>query len=208
MVQFPRKPGGKKPYKVIYIYSEGEVTEREYFLAIKDELKLSTIHIKPIGTGYHTVSLVKEVIAKRYRDEEGIETEWWVVFDKDSWNDFDEAIALAEKNNIKVAYSNECFELWFLLHYNLLENDIGRSNYYKILTKEFGFNYEKHGKELKYSKRIYPLISAIEKTAHRHAAQLLKTHTDSGVESPNAKVPSTTVHLLVEKLRALKNDGQ
>ena len=42
----------------------------------------------------------------------------WVVFDKDDFDDFDEAVALAEKYGFKVAWSNQSFEYWLYLHFN------------------------------------------------------------------------------------------
>ncbi len=46
-------------------------------------------------------------------------TRLWCVFDKDSFSDdnFNQAKKLAENNNIRPAYSNEAFELWYLLHF-------------------------------------------------------------------------------------------
>ena len=203
MIQrFQRKNRGTiPPKKVIYIFSEGKVTEPKYFEAIRKELKLPTIHIKPLGTGYHTVSLVEYVIKAMYTEDEP-ETEWWVVFDKDSWKDFDKAIALAKKNNISVAYSNECFELWFILHYDFLDSDIGRKGYNEILSKKFGYNYEHHSKESENSAQIYNLIKDKEVTACKYAEKLLKAQQER--KDSKIMAPATTVHLLVKSLRALK----
>ena len=71
-----------------------------------------------------TVSLVEETIsvvqhAKRpYR-------EVWVLFDRDNNKDFDEAITLAKNNDIRVAWSNSCFEYWLLLHFK--EDPVART---------------------------------------------------------------------------------
>ena len=40
----------------------------------------------------------------------------WCVFDKDNFDDFEQALNLAKKNNILCAFSNKDFELWFLMH--------------------------------------------------------------------------------------------
>ena len=43
----------------------------------------------------------------------------WLVFDRDEWRAevFNQVIAQAERKNIQVAYSNQAFELWYLLHF-------------------------------------------------------------------------------------------
>lgn len=203
MSRFLRKQNNRKLNKVIYIYSEGKETERKYFEAIKGELRLPTIQIKPIGTGYNTKSLVEFVIDKKYPEEEGVETEWWVVFDEDGHKkQFDDAIALAKRNGINVAYSNECFELWFILHFGYLENDIGRVNYNKKLDILLGTKYEKN------LSNMYALIKDKESGAIRNAKKLEKDHDGAGVTSHHKRTPSTTVYLLVERLRALKAEQQ
>lgn len=42
-------------------------------------------------------------------------------------NDFNRAIVLAQEKGFKVAYSNDAFELWFILHYQLLEAQLTRN---------------------------------------------------------------------------------
>lgn len=69
--------------------------------------------------------MVENVISDR--DNAGKET--WVVFDFDikpdqleqQKEDYNRAIELAKNHDIKVAYSNDSFELWFLLHYQHLD---------------------------------------------------------------------------------------
>ena len=52
-----------------------------------------------------------------------------MVFDKDDYPDFDEAIELAKKNGFEVAYSNQAFELWFLLHFKKYSGKLHRREY-------------------------------------------------------------------------------
>ena len=42
------------------------------------------------------------------------------MFDKDDFsaNDFNNAITIAESNNLGVAYSNQAFEYWIILHFD------------------------------------------------------------------------------------------
>ena len=42
------------------------------------------------------------------------------------------AIQMAQANGFQVAYSNQAFEYWFLLHFNLYQGSIHRSHYAEI----------------------------------------------------------------------------
>jgi hypothetical protein len=66
----------------------------------------------------------------------GSSIEVWCVFDMDvkrgadEFADFDNAISKALQLGYKIAYSNDAFELWFYLHFNLTESQHLRSFYY------------------------------------------------------------------------------
>jgi len=109
-----------KPFKqqlpVFYIYSEGKNTEPEYF----NSIRLDTLKIKVIGLGANTISLVKDA-AKHLKKEDFDKQrdQKWCVFDKDDFNadQFDNTIHKAESKGFKVAWSNQSFEYWFVLHF-------------------------------------------------------------------------------------------
>jgi hypothetical protein len=103
-----------KPVKpTILIVCEGKNTEPSYFR----QFKLSTATIIPIGEGFNTVSLVNRAIQL---SEEKVYEQVWCVFDKDDFSnaDFNNAIQIAEANHFDVAYSNQAFEYWLILHFN------------------------------------------------------------------------------------------
>lgn len=197
-----RKQNTRKPRKVLRIYTEGEKTEPNYFNSIKDELRINEIDIRVHGCGDHTLSLVEGVVERKNEevDNNGFETEWWVVFDKDDHDHFNESIELAQKNNINVAYSNECFELWFILHFEYLNTAIGRKSYPKKLTKLLGRKYEKNDSD------IYGIIKDMESVAIRYAKKLENFHNDTDIQSKEKRDPSTLVFKLVERLRLLKTE--
>lgn len=197
MARFLRKPSTKQPKRVIRIYTEGKKTEPDYFNSIRTELRLREIDIKVCGLADHTINLVEHVIDRKSQEKD-IDTEWWVVFDKDDHTDFNRAIERAESEGICVAYSNECFELWFILHYILLDSSIGRKNYNKKLSGLVNQNYDKT------CSNMYELIKDKEQQAIRHAKILEKKHDKEGNHSQVKRDPSTTVYKLVERLRMLK----
>ena len=197
----------RKQHSFIYIFTEGKRTEPIYFEFKKSEIRRNDIKIEIKGKGYNTISLVD--FALEFIENERIDLamdECWVVFDKDDFHkNFNDAISKAEKNGLKVAYSNESFELWFLLHFSLMTSAIGRKNYNKKVTT----NYRKltEDKKYKYDKveSVYPLIQLIkdkELDAIKNAEKLLQQHKSE--KSFVKKNPSTTVHLLVERMNKLK----
>jgi hypothetical protein len=197
--RFSRKQNTREPRKVIRIYTEGEKTEPNYFNSIKDELRLNEIDIKVAGLGDHTVPLVEWVI-ERKNELASDDTEWWVVFDRDGHTGFNQAIQRAEAEGINVAYSNECFELWFILHFEFLNTAIGRNKYYEKLTGLLSKKYDKSTSD------IYGLIKDHEAIAIRNAKNLEKMHSDVGINSYEKMDPSTSVHRLVERMRSFKSN--
>lgn len=179
-----------EPRQRILIVCEGEKTEPNYFLQFPIP-KDSVVVVK--GIGANTISLVKEAI--RLMSEEKYH-QVWCVFDKDSFPaaNFNLAIDAANNNGIKVAYSNEAFELWYVLHFDYLHTGIDRHQYIDRLSQLLGFQYQKN------SVTMYDLISSRQKDAIRNARRLLSEYPN---ESPSSNNPSTTVHLLVEQLNRL-----
>lgn len=74
-----------------------------------------------------------------------------VVFDKDSFSkeQFNTAIDMGINKGYIVAWSNECFELWFLEHFNYFCTDLPREEYFKKLGEIIS---QKSGNKQKYSK--------------------------------------------------------
>jgi hypothetical protein len=196
MTKFGRKFDVRQPKKIIRIYAEGKKTEPNYLNSIKKELRLSEIDIRVHGMGDHTLPLVNRVIEDKKTEKE--ETEWWVVFDRDDHEDFDNSIKKASKNGINTAYSNESFELWFILHFEYLTTSNGRTSFSPKLSKHLGVKYEKEKTD------VYTLIKDKESVAIRNASRLEKLHDSNRVFSPVKRDPSTTVYKLVERLRELK----
>lgn len=99
--------------------TEGMNTEVSYFR----QFRIPNVQVWAVGTGYNTVWLVHR--AEQIRKEEpGKENEYdqvWCVFDKDDFpaEDCNEAIRVAESlfGIGRIAYSNQSFEYWLLLHF-------------------------------------------------------------------------------------------
>jgi hypothetical protein len=187
-----RRVGTREPLARFLIVCEGKKTEPQYFEAIPVNI---TVKITTLGTGRNTLSLVR--FAADEREKRGyteVKDQVWCVFDKDAFSDddFNSAVQEAENAGMKAAYSNESFELWYVLHYEYSQSALTRSQYCRKLTMLLGRKYQKN------DNRMWGVLRKKVEDAARNAEKLLASH---GTDTPTAKAnPSTTVHLLVKEL--------
>jgi len=169
------------------IVCEGKRTEPNYFKSFRVR---KDVQVQVIGEGYNTLSLVKRAIEL---EQKGKYDQVWVVFDRDDFpaQHFNEAISLAERNGIGVAYSNEAFEIWYLLHFNYHDVATSRRRYKRMLTERLGFEYQKNAPDM------YERLQMKQADAIRNAKKLLQTYSPHRPERDN---PCTTVYRLVEAL--------
>jgi hypothetical protein len=192
----------EKSRRWFLIVCEGEKTEPYYFKSFPVDAKVIKLDIK--GEGRNTQSLVEKAIKLKNGSEFDETDRFWCVFDRDenpnNPNDsqnFNSAITLARNNGIDVTYSNDAFELWYLLHFHFYNTRISRQRYPNMLTRLLGHEYKKN------SETIYEELKDKQQDAIKHAKLLLQKY-----DSPNPKTdnPSTTVHLLVEELNSFIPD--
>ena len=197
-----------EPIKVekptILIVYERKNTEPSYFR----KFKLSTATIKAIGEGYNTISLVNR--ASQLSNEKKYD-QVWCVFDKDDFSleDFNNAIDIAEAQNFKVAYSNQAFEYWIILHFEDHQGGgMHRDDYDKKINnflKPFGVKYDGQGSKI-ITEEIFDILEGVDENTNkerveiaiRRAKRNLKNHYDV---SPALAESSTTVFKLVNELR-------
>ena len=196
-----RQTKTRETRKNFLIVCEGEKTEVNYFKAFTVPKK---IEVMVKGEGKNSLSLVNkaiQIIDNVNKDDSFDQI--WCVFDKDncSKEQFNQAERLAKENNIKIAYSNEAFEIWFILHFQYLDIATSRSEYLTILTNQM----QKYGllnKKEKYAKNredMYEKLKPYQTTAITNAAKLIQDR-DEAKKHPFDANPSTTVHELVQEL--------
>jgi hypothetical protein len=192
-----RKVYIRNPRDKFLIVCEGAKTEPNYFRSFR----LTSSCVKDVfGIGDNTEELVRRTIEyKKTAGRYGIRYDQiWCVFDKDAFpvQNFNDAIALANREGIRVAYSNEAFELWYLLHFDYLCTATNRADYITMLTRKLGTQYQKN------SEAMYQKLFDKQANAIKNAKCLLASYSPC-VSSQNN--PSTTVHLLVEELNKFLN---
>jgi len=184
----------------ILILCEGEKTEPNYFR--KFPVKIDLVELDVAGIGANTLSLVQAAIGRR---DDAVRNnvaynQVWCVFDRDEFRsvNFNAAFRLARDNRIRIAYSNQCFELWYFLHFQFNDAALHRHAYGEKLTEQMGGrNYKKN------DAAMYDLLKDKQWVAMRNARKLLTRYC---LCNPEKDDPSTTVHLLVEVLNDFISD--
>ncbi|WP_298916804.1 RloB family protein [uncultured Nostoc sp.] len=184
----PRKVNTREIRQRFLIVCEGSKTEPNYFRSFRVPKNVAEIDVQ--GVGENPSKLVQSA---KELNKQGEYDQVWCVFDRNSWTieDFNNAIKNAEAHGFKVAYSNEAFELWYVLHFEFLHTGIPRSDYPRKLTSLFGRTYQKN------SETIYDELFEKQAIAIKNAENLLKQYNS---QIPAKDNPSTTVHLLVKEL--------
>lgn len=182
---------GKREQKIqnntILIVCGGK-TEELYFKKFRADL--GKIVVKPILNNESPKRIVERTIKEK---NEATYIQSWAVFDKDDFKDFDEAIQLASRNNINVAFSNQAFELWFLLHYKYVAHNMHRDKYEREIEKFINNSYSKTDEEM-YEILKPKMDNAISNAKKGHQKHKLESNKSSDWES------CTTVYTLVEEL--------
>lgn len=140
---------GRSQKRMVYVYAEGEVTEREYIDIVRDhgephvvgqEVTVRYMNLKADGDDRKPLPMVETAIEKlreveRDAKKSGLDKDdkrngwrWpqvWVFFDRDDHPGIVRARKLAKDAGVHIAYSHPCFELWRLLHYQNYTSTFG-----------------------------------------------------------------------------------
>lgn len=187
----------------ILIVCEGENTEPSYF----NQFRITSAKVKSVGEGYNTVSLVNRALALA---QQGNYDQVWCVFDKDDFNDndFNSAIQIAVANNFGVAYSNQSFEYWLILHFNDHQGGgMHRDSYNDKINehlKPFKITYDGNGSKL-IEEDFFELLDGIDDKTSRKRAELAIDRAERNYNYfdhtyPAREESSTTVFRLVREL--------
>jgi hypothetical protein len=192
----------KNPNKTILIVTEGQ-QEELYFKSFP----VITLTVVPYNLqGQSKLKLIKET-EKYIANSDMKFDEVWCVFDMDvkqgekEFADFDNAIESGKNKGYKVAYSNDCFDLWFYLHYHFTNQKNHRSFYYKQLGDIWGCNYVEEGKKFNFCRNTYSRLendtTASQENAIKSAKKLYDEQKHLDYHDQN---PVTLVFELVELL--------
>jgi hypothetical protein len=129
--------------------------------------------------------------ARAAKDENLLYDEVWCVFDCDEHPRIPEAMQHARDNGIHVAFSNPCFELWLLLHFQDQRGALSRGHATRLVKRHIP-QYEKA--------TPFEQLSPHYRDAVNRAAALANWQAKRGCAGEN---PSTDIHILTERIFAL-----
>lgn len=190
-------PGKNRPLRRILILCEDEKSSVLYLE--KFPVDTDVVEVDCEGTGKNTDSLMEDAIQRRTKAiEQGRPyQEIWVVFDRDSFpkHHFNRAFDLARAHREVIAcWSNECFELWYLLHFQYQNSGMDRDRISEEVSKKIGRPY------LKNDATIFDTLNPSLSTALKNANRLYQWNESNRTRCDN---PSTKVHHLVALLQKL-----
>ena len=207
------------------VYAEGTKTEPLYVADLKHLVATKLciderfIEIVPVTTNKtrHTSELVnfafKDVCARRKKGETIDYV--WIFYDKDSFDDFDDAYRIIMNFNNKhneddgavscdmfdtswnACWSNECFEVWAYHYFESLNTPLSRDDYIKKINQFL----KRNGCKSEYSKNHKRLHSFLEENGGslELAIKLMKAKDNKEFIKPN---PSSGVYLFAEYIQA------
>ena len=188
------------------IISEGAKTEPNYFAGLQRELDSKgkgRIKIRVEGEGANTLSLINRAQEHIRADNNPIR-HVWLAYDRDSFpaDDFDNTLfkwISQNKDDTPIKYhalwSNQCIELWFLLHFSYHQEDVHRSEYKPMLDRHL--NAIDCGDYKKKRDDIYDVLRPYLPTAIENAKKLRKFHNNP---APSKNAPGTTVYEIFDFL--------
>lgn len=193
-----------------YIFTEGIQTEPLYFQHFKDLIEENPIYkdmvlVKLEPCGAETERVVDQ--ARKYvKDNRITKGQIWCVYDKDSFPaaHFNNAALRLEQYNddsidvqYHAAWSNECIEFWFLLHFQYYTSNTHRNEYRRILRRKFvEVGAPRYDKNVDQTFEVL-LNHGDPKLAIRYAKRILR---ENEGKTPTDIAPGTRVHELVEEL--------
>ena len=199
----------KREYRY-YIFCEGEQTEPLYFEGFKKLIEENPIYkdmvlieIEPCAA--ETMRVIG--MAEQYvKDNQITKGQIWCVYDKDSFpaehfNGVVERANMLNKDNLElqyhVAWSNECIEFWFILHFAYYTANNHRSEYISFLNNKFqemGI-----GKYQKNMTNVFVVLmeKGNPKLAIRYAKRIIS---DGQGKAPTELAPGTKIYGVVEEL--------
>lgn len=208
----PKKRGNKTQKQlapVFHIYCEGEKTEPNYFngyigKCFPGNRRLRVFRVEK--TNKNTpIQLIEEAIKHKTSKDCPEEDVFWVVFDRESTVKYPDTLHLqayqkANSNDVNIALSNICFELWILLHF---EKCTAAFSCYDDLKKNSNL-FKTHIKDYdKGSKNIFNIVKDKVNDARKNALDINKiteNAADASWTKPYQFNPFSEVYKLLDAI--------
>ena len=203
-----RSPRPILPERHLFV-TEGTKTEPNYLYGMIDQI--CALYGAPCrrqfevyGEGHNTLGLLARAEQHLTNAPDGFQ-HVWLLYDQDDFpkDHFDNTVKRCKALNLRnreqgrdtvfhALWSNQCVELWFLLHFEYLHSNIGREQYQEMLSQCLGKKYEKNDPQ------IFSILFPRMKTAIYNAKRLRALYPEN--TPPSQCAPCTTFYELLETL--------
>lgn len=187
------------------IVTEGIKTEPKYFGAVRNRINSKyreRIQLEVVGAGDNTVGIFERAKALAEANLNGYK-HVWIVYDTDDFpkEKINLVAELCQNNSTQsrqyhAIWSNQCIELWFLLHFSFMHSDLHRTEYFPKLTECLSIISK--GKYTKNRDDIFDVLEPYLDAAIANAKALNEINKD---KTPAESAPGTKVYELMEKLK-------
>ena len=201
-----RPAPSQEPEQRLLIVCEGELTEPSYFR----KFQLLLVDVEIAGTGLNTVAVVAAAQNFVAQKPAGHYDAVWCVFDRDDFPaaHFDAAIAQATAAGFGVAYSNQSFEFWLLLHFEDHSGPLHRDDYAARLNIRLAAHNIHYPRRKEVKKPLFDLLQSTDPATGQPLwkiagarAQALDTQWASSTLPPSQCESVTLVYRLVAVLQ-------
>lgn len=159
----------------IYIFTEGE-TEKNYFSILNKKYN-STATVKVSVSHAHKqgMQLLRHALGKintlNKTDKSNIGGVY-IIFDKDDidTNEIQNVLKEAKKQGIHIGFSNSCFEVWLLAHFEKLNKSHTKQRLYKRL--EYHLDCKQYSRRHKNDQELLEKIEDLVFTAMENTATM------------------------------------
>ena len=194
-----RKRAVLAPAARVVIVTEGALTEPQYLQSFNvihthNSIKL---FIRPAkGDPRRVVEWAVQEKESLQGDSLAAQDTVWAVFDRDIHPRFAEAVDMARANDIRLAISNACFEIWGVFHYRDFDAHVHRHDCQRELPSLCP-SYSTSGP------KVFDDSAAIENGYSDAVARAKNSRRRRQEEGRPEVNPSTRVHLLTEHILRL-----
>jgi hypothetical protein len=208
MVQYRGKKEHRKVHPKVFVWSHTAKAEIEYFQDFKNFLRTPLLMPKK-NICWSPQELLEKVIKWKIEnicEKDGDQV--WCVFDIDDFYKNDKHALMASlnnaiRNNIKIAYANESFELWILLHFQKLTTPIKRG---REIEKKIQEMFKKHDLQtFTKNQKVFSVLLKFQKDAIKNAKCTIPKYSKINWNEKMSKSgnPSTSIHFLVDEINTL-----
>lgn len=186
------------PPRRISVFTEGSKTEpgyiKHWYRLYRDRVQ---VHVwdglgAPMQVVERAVETKKQETREARRGRGRASDEYWCVIDVDQHPHVDRAVEKAQANDIDIAVSNPCIELWFVLHFQDQTAHIKAKTAQDISQRELKCGKALNRNALQQLTKRYP-------KAKTRAENLKHKHRDDG--NPPQQNPSSNVWTLIDQIK-------